>query len=168
MKKRKDKINKLYAQQQKLGIKKYQASENKTVVVMPSPQVKKDLTDYAYGKDIDERVVKMAMQMAEKLAVSMVRELATVNVGNMVEQVIEGVTSQIEAKLPEQQTIIREVVQESTADIKRKAQDEFSFDGPDIAVDRSKGLKLKGEIGTKTKKKQSLNEQLDALDNLDL
>jgi hypothetical protein len=71
MKKRKDKINKLYAQQQKLGIKKYQASENKTVVVMPSPQVKKDLTDYAYGKDIDERVVKMAMQMAEKLAVSM-------------------------------------------------------------------------------------------------
>ena len=133
---------------------------------MPSPEARKDLTDYEYGKDIDEKVVKMAMQMAEKLAVSMVREATGVNVSSIVDKVIEGVVDKIAEKLPEQQTVIREVVSQSASEIHKKAEADFSFDSPNVTVDRSEGLKLKGEIGKKTKKKGSLDEQLDALDEL--
>ena len=164
MKKRNSNIEKLYSQE--TGIKKYDAPGGKTIVVMPSHIVKRDLSDYAYGKDIDEKVIKMAVQLAEKMATSMLRELSGVNIEHMVEKVIEGVTAKIEAAIPSQQTIIREVVAEGTSEIKKEAQDAFSFDGPITSVDRSKGLKLKGEIGKKTKKKGSLDEQLDALDNL--
>jgi hypothetical protein len=161
----KKKPSDLYQRLTEVQPKKY-TKGGKTTVVMPSPIVKKDLTDYAYGKDIDEKVIKMASQLAEKMAVSMVREMAGLNMDGLVEKVIEGVTERIAAKIPEQQTVIQQVVQESSDEIKQKAKDDFSFDSPDIAVDRSKGLELKGEIGKKTKKKGSIDEQLDALDNL--
>lgn len=164
MRKRNENIEKLYSQE--TGIKKHSVPGNKTIVVMPPHIVKRDLSDYAYGKDIDEKVIKMATQLAEKMAVGMLREISGINVEHMVDKVIEGVTAKIEAAIPSQQTVIREVVEEGAPSIKREAQDAFSFDGPVTSVDRSKGLKLKGEIGKTTKKKGDLDEQLDALDNL--
>lgn len=164
MKKRNSNIEKLYSQE--TGIKKYDAPGGKTVVIMPSHVVKKDLSDYDYGKDIDEKVIKMATQIAEKMAVSMLREMTGLNVDRIVDKVIEGVTAKIEAAIPSQQTIIREVVSEEAPQIKKKAQEQFAFEGPATSIDRSEGMELKGEIGKKTKKKGSLDEQIDALDNL--
>jgi recombination DNA repair RAD52 pathway protein len=160
----KKKASDLYTAQTQVIPKKYKSGD-KTIVVLPPHIVKKNLNDYAYGKDIDEKVVKMAANLAEKMAASLLRELS-VDTERIVERVISGVTDKIEAAIPSQQTIIREVARESSDEIKKAIKQDFDFTAPEVAVDRSEGLELKGDIGKKTKKKGSLDEQLDALDNL--
>jgi len=83
---------------------------SKTVVVLPNPVQKKDLTDYQYGKNIDEKVVKMATQLAERMAVTMIRESLAMNTDSIVERVVESLSEKIIAAMPEQQTVIQQVI----------------------------------------------------------
>ena len=151
------------------GIKKY-SSGNKTIVVMPSPVVKKDLTDYAYAKDIDEKVVKLAMKLAEKMAVSMVRETLKQNKNELtssaIDLTVDKIVQQLEKKMPAQQTIIREVAAESASTAKQEvANFDLDFTGPTINVDRTDGLEVKGKIGKKVTSKDDLDSQLDAIED---
>lgn len=141
---------------------------NKQVVVMPSPIQKKSLTDFDYGKDIDERVINMACKLAEKMAVAMVREaLSHVNTAQITDNMLDSITSKIIEALPEQKTIIQQVVSAEASGLQEEMKD-FIFEGADMAIDRSKGLKLHGEIGEKTSSKESTDDALDMLDNLKL
>ena len=165
---RNKKIDRLYPPQ--TGIKKYKGSGGKTIVVMPSPQVRKDLTDYAYGKDIDEKVVKLAMKLAEKMAVTMVRETLKQNKGELtssaIDLTVDKIVKKLEKTMPQQQTIIREVVQESATSAKEEAAKfDLDFSGPDLDVDRAQGLEVKGKIGKKVSSKDDLDSQLDAMED---
>jgi hypothetical protein len=135
---------------------------------MPSPIQKKDYTDLAYAKNIDERIINMACKLAEKMAVAMVREtLSHVNTSQITDNMLDAITSKIIAALPEQKTIIQRVVSEEADGLEKEMKD-FIFEGADLAIDRSKGLKLHGEIGEKTSSKESTDDALDMLDNLQL
>lgn len=140
---------------------------NKTVVVMPSPVQKKDFTDYDYGKNIDEKVVKAALGMAERMAISLIREAIQLNTEGLVDKIAEQLTERIIEAMPEQKTVIQQVVSEHGASIKQDGM-EFMFEGADIAIDRSKGLKLHGKVGETTESEESTDDALDMLDNLQL
>ena len=140
----------------------------KQVVVMPNPIQKKDLTDYTYGMDIDERVVKMACGLAEKMAIAMVREtLSHINTNQMTEHMLDSITEKIVAAMPEQKTVIQQVVSAESAELKNEMRD-LVFEGADVAIDRSKGLKLHGKVGETTESEDSTDDALDMLDNLQL
>jgi len=149
---------------EELRPKKYNYG-NKTVVVLPSPKQKKDLTDYRYGLDIDEKVVKMAASLAERMAISLMRESLSMNTEAIVDKIVSELSDKIIAAIPEQKTIIQQVVADETPDLKRETG-EFVIEGAEISIDRSKGLKLHGKVGEKTKVKESTDDALDALDNL--
>jgi len=138
---------------------------NKTVIVMPSPEHKKDFTDYKYGADIDERVVKMATSLAERMAISLMREALSINTDAMVDKIINSLSAKIVEAMPEQRTIIQQVVSQEAGDIRKDAGD-FIFEGADLAIDRSKGLKLHGKVGEKSTSTESTDDVLDALDGL--
>lgn len=137
----------------------------KQVVILPSPKQKKDLTDYQYGKDIDEKVVKMAVGLAEKLAISMIREALSVNTDTMVNKIVSELTEKIVAAIPEQRTVIQQVVSEESTRLKSELS-EFAFEGAEISIDRSKGLKLHGKTGKTSSSEESTDSVLDLLDNL--
>ena len=137
---------------------------DKLYVQLPTP-TKKDMTDYAYGLDIDEKVVKMAAKLAERMAISMAREMMNMNMGPVVERIIADVSQKVIDAIPEQQTVIQQVVQESTSEFK-KAAGALVFDNADMNIDRAQGLELSGEIGTKSKSKDSTDDALEALDLL--
>jgi len=137
----------------------------KQVVVMPSPVQKKDFTDYAYGMDIDEKVVTMAAKLAERMAISMVREMSQIDTNKIVDSVVAALSAKIVEVMPEQQTVIQQVVSSEMADLK-SAAGELVFEGAELNIDRSKGLKLHGKVGETTTSDESTDDALDALDNL--
>lgn len=144
--------------------KKY-TSGSKQVIIMPSPIQKRDTTNYAYSKDIDEKVVRMATSLAEKMAISMIRETQQLNIDKIVDKISESLIDKICAAMPKQQTIIQQVADSNSIGIKKEIS-EMVFETADIVVDRSSGLKLHGKIGEKTKSEESTDDMLDALDNL--
>jgi hypothetical protein len=145
--------------------KKYSYGDRQ-VVVMPSPIQKKDLTDYKYGKDIDEKVVKMAITIAERMAISMVREaLSHTNTERITDGMIDAITDRIIKALPEQRTIIERVVSDESVELKSELS-KLVFEGAEISIDRSKGLKLHGKVGSKTTSEDNTDEALDALANM--
>lgn len=161
----KDKYKKALSSVEKVRPKKYNYGK-KTVVVMPSPVQKKDLTDYEYGMDIDEKVVKMACSLAERMAVSMIREsMSHMDTSGMVEKIVGQLSEKIAEAIPDQTTVIQQVVSSETEALKKQMED-LVFEGADLAIDRSKGLKLHGTVGEKTKSTESTDEALDALDSL--
>lgn len=144
---------------------KKHTSKHLQIVTLPSPIQKRDFTDYQYGLDIDEKVIKMACNLAERMAISMVRESMLMDTSKIVEKISETLVEKIIAALPEQQTIIQQVVSDEVGMLKKEMGD-LVFEGANIAIDRSKGLKLHGDIGEKTKSKDSTDDALAALDNL--
>ena len=158
-----DKLKKLLAQE-RLMPKKYNYG-NKQVIVMPSPIQKKDMNDYQYAKDIDEKVVRMATGLAEKMAITMVREILSINLEGMTDRIVSELTDKIAAALPEQKTIIQQVVSQESPILKKEAE-EFVFEGADISIDRSKGLKLHGKIGEESVSDDSTDDALNVLENL--
>jgi predicted transcriptional regulator len=132
---------------------------SKTVVVMPSPIQKKDFTDYTYAKDIDEKVLRLASSMAEKLAVSMVRETLSLNLDGLVDKICDKIIE----KIPE--ITVKETIHHEKQSI-RKDMENFTFDRPNVVVDRSDDIQLHGDLGKTTKTKDSTDEALDALSNL--
>ena len=138
---------------------------NKQVVVLPNPIQKRDMNDYQYAKDIDERVVKMAASLAEKMAISMVREMMSLDTDKIVEKITAQLGEKIAAAIPEQRTIIQQVVSNESTQLKSELN-EIIFEGAEMAIDRSKGLKLHGKVGEKSKSKESTDDALDALANM--
>lgn len=138
---------------------------HKQVVVLPSPIQKKDMSDYQYAKDIDEKVVKMAVSLAEKMAISMVREMMSLDTDKLVDKITAQLSDKIAAAIPEQKTIIQQVVSQEMPSLKKEAE-EFTFEGAEMAIDRSKGLKLHGKVGDKSKSTDSTDDALDALANM--
>jgi len=137
----------------------------KQVVVLPPQQQKKDLTDYAYAKDIDEKVVKMAVGLAERMAISMVREMLSLNIDSLTERIVNNITEKITEALPDQYSVIQQVVNTEMPTAKIAAES-FVIEGAELNIDRTKGLKLHGEVGEKTSSDDSTDEALEALDNL--
>jgi hypothetical protein len=144
--------------------KKY-TSDNKQIVVMPAPIQKRDLTDYEYGKNIDEKVVKMAISLAEKMAITIIRESAALNVDEIVNKVVAALSDKIAAAIPEQRTIIQQVVSQETPALK-KEMGAFAFEGAEMAIDRSKGHKLHGKIGSKSTSTDNTDDALSVLEGL--
>lgn len=161
----KDKYRKALSSVENLRPKKFSYG-HKTVVVMPSPVHKKDHTDFKYGKDIDEKVVKMACSLAERMAIGMVREMMShINTNQMTDTMLETISDRIIKAMPEQRTVIERIVSEESAELRDEMKD-LVFEGADLAIDRSKGLKLHGKIGETTESEESTDDALDALDKL--
>lgn len=136
------------------------------VVVLPSPIVKRDLFDHAYTKDIDEKVLNMAMIVAEKLATSIVRETLGQQLEAITERVAEQLTKTIADKLPQQQVIIQQTTAQALPEIKNLVKD-FEFK-TDIAVDHTAGMTLKGKPKKIQKTNDTTDDTLDILDQLNL
>lgn len=168
-----DKIHKLRRLYKEANIipKKYNTENGKTVIVLPSPIQKKDLTDYTYGKNIDEKVIKMASSLAEKMAVAIVRETLSLNIEGIVDKICDKIVPKLVDRIGDE---MNSTLPESIAghympiakDEIRKEIKEFVFERPDIAIDRSQGIKVKGEVGNKTTSSDSTDNDLDLLDNL--
>jgi hypothetical protein len=127
--------------------------------------VRKNLNDYSYSKDIDEKVLKLAMSLAERFAINIIRE----TMGKQLEQVVDKVTDKLVSdlvnKMPTQQVVIKEVASEATPEIK-KAMKDFDFSTEMPNVDRSKGMTLKGQASKTTSTSDTTDDALDVLDSL--
>lgn len=158
-------MNKLQQQTANLYPNKHTGSGGKTIVVLPSPVQKKDFNDYRYALNIDQKLLDLALPIAERLASSMVRETLNLNIDMLVSKIVEQVTSRIIKELPAQQTIIQQVVSEETASIKKKAGT-LVFDKPNLVVEQDLDSKIQGKTGKKTTSLDSTDDILDALANL--
>lgn len=164
--KKKDKREEFYSRQFNLTKANKYSNKNGKTVVLPSSSVDTAIKlNHEYTRDIDEKVLRMAVKLAEKLATTMVRESLNLNVQALADQIIEGVSTRIIKELPDQTAVIQQVVSSEAESIKKEAQS-FDFEGPDMTVDRSDGHKLQGKIGKKQKSKKGTSDALDALDNL--
>lgn len=146
---------------------KYDDGNGGTITVLPSPIIKRDLSDYAYGKDIDEKVITLAVSLAEKMAISMIREHHASNIDALVDRITDQLSAKLIEKMPTQQVIIQQTSHDSLPEIKKTVKD-FEFDTSIPTIDRSSGMVLKGQ-GTKiSKTNDSTDDTLDALDKLNL
>jgi len=163
-------LKELYPPKVSVVPKKYSDGNGGTITVLPSPIIKRDLTDYKYGKDIDEKVVTLAVALAEKMAISIIRETnATqqLQLETFIDKITQTITGSLIAKMPAQQVVIQQTAQEAMPQIKQQVKD-FEFDTNIGHVDRSGGMVLKGQ-GTKiSKTNDSIDDTLDALDKLNL
>lgn len=150
----KRKLESLLRDSQRLFPKKYQASGGRTIVVLPSSQ--KIVRDHSYTKEIDKKVIEAAGAIAERLAITIVRETLSSHLDTLVDKITKAVTDSIGEGVSIQQAIPQ---------IKQEAKD-FILEQPQLFVDRSKDLELHGSIGKKEVSKDTTDEALDALENL--
>lgn len=123
--------------------------------------VKKDLNDYSYAKDIDEKVINLAISLAEKMAISIIREGLRPQIDTIIEEMSHKLADKIAAKLPAQQTIIRQIADSSLPEL----QDyDFKVDLP--GINRATGLTLKGQGVKKVESEDSIDDALNILDNM--
>lgn len=140
-------------------------AKGKPTVVYHDSVIKKDLNDYSYSKDIDEKVLKLAMSLAERFAINIIRETMGRQMDMVIDKVTDKLVGDLVNKMPTQQVVIKEVVSESTPEIKKELQD-FDFGAGVPNVDRSKGLKLKGKASKKSTSTDTTDDALDVLDSL--
>jgi phenylpyruvate tautomerase PptA (4-oxalocrotonate tautomerase family) len=159
-----DKRNKLYPPPSPLT--KYSDGKGGHITVLPSPIVKRDLRDHAYTKDLDEKTLTLATTLAERIAISIIRETLNQQLEGVIEKVSERLVENISSKLPSQQVIIQQTASESLPQIKKEVSD-FEFK-TDISIDRSEGMKIKGKASKKTETNDSTDATLDILDQLNL
>ena len=86
------------------------------------------------------------------------------DVGNTMnlDLVVNKVTDAISQALSGHTALIKQVAAEELPKLKR----ELVFDTPELNIDRSKGSRLSGSIGKKTKSTDSTDEALELLDKL--
>ena len=157
----------LYPEQTSLTPIKYDDGKGGTIMVLPSPIIKRDLTDYAYAKDIDEKVITLAIGLAEKLAVTMVRETLALNMDTLVDRISDQLTTKLIEKMPTQQVIIQQTSDTYVPEIKKKVKD-FEFDTTVGPINHSSGMVMKGQGTKNTKTNDNIDDTLDALDKLNL
>jgi len=137
--------------------KKYMTTDKRTVVVMPSPIQKKDMTDYSYGLDIDKKVIEMAANLAERMAVSLVRETLSLNT----DEIVDRICDKLIERLPE--LTVKEAIYNEKPTIKKDVK-QFVVDTSNIKVDRSDGYTVSGDIGRKVNTEDSTKDALEALE----
>lgn len=157
----------LYPEQTSLTPIKYDDGKGGTIMVLPSPIIKRDLTDYAYGKEIDEKVIALAITLAEKMSINIIREALSGHMDAVVDRVTDQLTAKLIERMPAQQVLIQQTSQEYIPEIKKKVKD-FEFDSTVAPVDRSGGMVLKGQGVKNTKTNDNIDDTLDALDKLNL
>lgn len=135
-------------------------------MVLPSPIVKRDLRDHAYTKDIDEKALTLAVSLAERMAINIIRETLNQQLERVIEQVSDRLVKDISSKLPTQQVVIQQTASESLPQIKQQVKD-FEFK-TDISIDRTEGMKIKGKASKKTETNDTTDDILDALDQLNI
>lgn len=140
-------------------------AKGKPTVVYHNSIVKKDLNDYSYSKDIDEKVLKLAMSLAERFAINIIRETMGKQMDMVIDKVTDKLVGDLISKMPTQQVVIKEVASESAPEIKKELQD-FDFGASMPNVDRSKGFKLKGKASKQTTSTDTTDDALDILDSL--
>jgi hypothetical protein len=163
----KKKIKNLYPPHLDLLSSKHSDGKGGMITVLPSPIVRKNLTDYAYGKDIDEKVVTMAVALAEKMAINIIRETLNQQLDGVIEQVVEKLTAALIEKLPAQQIIIKEASSSNLPELKKQAK-QMDFGGAIPTVNRTSGMTLKGKSGTISKTEDTTDDALDVLDKLNI
>ena len=137
--------------------KKYMTTDKRTVVVMPSPIQKKDMTDYSYGLDIDKKVIEMVANLAERMAVSLVRETLSLNT----DEIVDRICDKLIERLPE--LTVKEAIYNEKPTIKKDVK-QFVVDTSNIKVDRSDGYTVSGDIGRKVNTEDSTKDALEALE----
>jgi len=164
------KLNRLYSEAGVLP-KKYAGEQGKTIIVLPSPVQKKDFTDYQYGLNVDEKVIKMASKLAERMAVAMVRESLHMNLDSIVDKICDKVVPDVADRIGEYMNstfpdrIAEGYLSTAKEEIKREIK-EFVFEKPELNIDRSEGIEIKGDIGKKITSEENTDKDLDLLDSL--
>jgi hypothetical protein len=136
-----------------------------TEFIQPTNIIKKDLNDYKYSKNIDEKVLTLAMSLAEKFAVAIIRDTLNLQMDAVISQISSKVADELIKKMPAQQVIIRETVNASAAEARQTINDyDFSVNLP--GRNHAEGLQLKGQAAKTTKTNESIDDTLDILDQL--
>jgi len=154
-------------QEKRIIPKKYQ-SNSKTVAIMPSPIQKKDFTDYKYGLDIDKKVIDTATKLAERMAVAIVRETLHYDIDSIIDKICDNIISRLNNAINtnfSKQTLVPVQREDIKSEAKKEIKD-FVFDKPELAIDRSQGIRIKGDIGKKTMSTENTDADLEALDKL--
>lgn len=161
----KKKIRDLYNQKVSVKTIDEKGKTHITEYYQPVSIVKKDLTDYQYGKNIDEKVLKMAMSLAEKFAIAIIRDSINLQMDKVIEQLATKVSDELIKKMPTQQVVIKEVVESSVAQAKKDTESyDFNVNLPHR--NHAEGMKLKGEAAKIKKTNQTIDDTLDILDQL--
>lgn len=159
------KINDLYNQKVTVRTVTKDGQVQTTEFMQPTTIIKKDLNDYKYSKDIDEKVLNLAMSLAEKFAIAMIRDTLNLQMDAVISQISNKVAEELIKKMPAQQVVIRETVNAS-ANEARQTVNEYDFNVNLPNRNYAEGLKLKGEAAKTTKTNESIDDTLDILDQL--
>ena len=129
-----------------LGVKKYLSKDGKTTtIVLPAPPLKHPALTNPQ-KNIEERLLDMAVKMVDKLIDLRIGEMKEIKmtqppewtkdiVQQIIQEVIKGVSGKVSgfSSLEQQMQAVKER--------------DMTFETAEIATDRSKGHELKGSIG---------------------
>jgi hypothetical protein len=162
----KKKVRDLYDQKVSVRTVDSKGQSHITEYYQPVSILKKDLTDYSYAKDIDEKVLKMAMSLAEKFAIAIIRDGINLQIDRVIEQLSSKLSEELIKKMPAQQVIIKETISSSAAEAKKETENyDFNVNLPNR--NHAEGMKLKGEAAKIRKTNQTIDDTLDILDQLD-
>ncbi len=138
---------------------KYNISKNRSLLVLPSPIVKKDLTDYEYGLNIDKKILELATDIASKVAIATVRETLSLNLDELVDKICNKIIDRMPA------ISIRNLTEDENKTIK-KDMDSFVITDTVVSNISTDSFNLRGELGRKIKTNESTEDALDALGKL--
>lgn len=129
---------------------------------LTAPYIKKDKEFYLDYMDIEEKFLKKAIEISERMMVAFMRE-NKVEVKVDVDDISNKIIEKIIDKLPKAQYI-----QVSASDIiQEKPKDGFSLDDGPVVVKTEK-MEIKGKLGNSSISKDSIDKNLDVLDNFSL
>ena len=129
---------------------------------LTAPYIKKDKNFYLNTVEIEESMLKKAINIAERLMVAFMRE-NKVEVKVDASDIADKIIDKIIDKLPQQQVIYMKSNETEDQPATNKKSN-FKLDDTPVVVKTEK-VEIKGKIGSTSISKDNINSSLDALDD---
>lgn len=130
-------------------------------VTLPREKVPTPVSHHHANKDI----IASAISMAEKMAVSMVKETLNTVIDALAEKLSSAIVTALKEQIPQQQVVIERIASEAT----QKTKQEFRLgeSGFTVPMNYQQGLEFVGKTGDSVSKKDDMDDILDQLSGLD-
>jgi hypothetical protein len=129
------------------------STSNRVYITLP-PKIEKVPVILDIDKDI--RLLERTIELAQRMAISFVREA--------IDTIADQIANKLTSKVPTQQVLIKEI----TSSIAQETKEKFSFKESELSFNVKNDLKLIGGIGQELNKKDNISNDLAALEKLDL
>lgn len=123
--------------------------------------IKRDKDYYLNNLDVEMALHAKAVSLAERMFTAFMRE-NRVEVSLNIDDLVDKITKKLEPKLGE----TRVVYQQGSGPVQK--QDGFSFDDDGPVILKAEKVEIKGELGKTSKSKDSIDDNLDILGNLEI